>query len=88
MPARVTGPPVEYVVSSSEHNTVVTLANNSNSVWSGQVLFKKPPGDVSAVEYIANQNVPFTTSSSEVTVPVQVAPFDVRVIALESPGQS
>jgi hypothetical protein len=86
MPARVTGPPVEYVVSSSSDKTFVTVANNSSSVWSGQVLFKKPAGDSSAVEYIANQNLPFTTSDSEVTVPVQVAPFDVRVIVLETQG--
>jgi hypothetical protein len=86
MPARVTGPPVEYVVSSSDHNTLVTLANNSKSVWSGQVIFKKPAGDLNAVEYIGNQNLPFTTGDSEVTIPIQVAPFDVRVVVLETHG--
>jgi hypothetical protein len=84
MPARVSGPPIEYVVSSSRDKILVTLANNSNSNWVGQVIFKKRPGVLSAAEYIADEALPFTTSDSDVTVTVQVAPYDVRVIVLET----
>ena len=82
-PARVNGPPVEYVVSEAAGKTVVTLINNSAAEWVGEVVIRRPNGFNRVMEYLSDQPLEFKSSRRAVTVATRLPAFEVRVIALE-----
>jgi len=83
LPARVSGPPVQYIVNQAPGKVIVTLVNNSSTTWTGGVIVDMQ-GSVAAVrEYVADTSVSFTTAESAVTVSSQVPAYDVRVYAVE-----
>jgi hypothetical protein len=83
LPAKVSGPPVEYVVNQAPGKVIVTLVNNSGSTWTGNIAMTAQ-GTVTAVrEYIADTNATYSASGSAVTVSGQVEPYDIRVYAVE-----
>ncbi len=82
-PAQVSGPPVEYLFNASPGRLITTVINNSGSTWNGTIT-APIAGNVTAVrEYIGDTSFAFTNSGSGVTVNAQVAPYDVRVYAIE-----
>lgn len=83
LPARVSGPPVEYVVNQAPGKVIVMVVNNSGNTWNGS-LAVTAQGTVTAVrEYIADTSAAYSASGSVVTVSGQVAPYDIRVYAVE-----
>ena len=83
LPARVSGPPIKYIVNQAPGKVIVMLVNNSGTTWNGSVV-ATAQGPVTAVrEYLADTNATFTTSGSAVTVSAQVAPYDIRAYAIE-----
>jgi hypothetical protein len=83
LPARVSGPPIKYIVNQAPGKVIVMLVNNSGTTWNGSVV-ATAKGAVTAVrEYLADTNATFTTSGSAVTVSAQVAPYDIRAYAIE-----
>jgi hypothetical protein len=82
-PAQVSGPPVEYLFNASPDRLITTVINNSGSTWNGTIT-APIAGNVTAVrEYIGDASLAFTNNGSGVTVNAQVAPYDVRVYAIE-----
>ena len=82
-PAQVSGPPAEYLFNTAPGRLITTVINNSGSTWSGAIK-ATIAGSVKAVrEYVGDTSSPFTASGSAVTVNAQVAPYDVRVYAIE-----
>lgn len=82
-PARLSGPPIEYVVGATQDKVVVTLINNSGVEWAGNVLIDRPRGFNRVMEYIKEQPLPYRLARREVTIPLRVPPYEVRVVALE-----
>jgi hypothetical protein len=83
MPARVSGPPIQYIVNQAPGKVIVMLVNNSGTTWNGSVV-ATPQGPVTAVrEYLTDSTATFTSSGSAVTVTAQVAPYDIRTYAVE-----
>lgn len=81
--ARITGPPVEYIVNQASGKIVVALINNSGSDWSGNIAVK-PPNPVTAVsEYTKDQPVQFSAAAADITIPAQVPAYCVRVFGVE-----
>ena len=82
-PAQVSGPPVEYLFNTSPGRLITTIINSSGSTWNGTIT-ASITGNVTAVrEYIGDTSVTFAKNGSAVTVNAQVAPYDVRVYAIE-----
>jgi hypothetical protein len=82
-PAQVSGPPVEYLFNTSSGRLITTVINNSGSTWNGTITAPLA-GNVTAVrEYIGDTSAAFTKNGSAVIVNAQVAPYDVRVYAIE-----
>jgi hypothetical protein len=82
-PAQVSGPPVEYLFNTSPGRLITTLINNSGNTWHGTIT-APIAGNVKAVrEYIGDTPSAFTQNGMGVTVTAQVAPYDVRVYAIE-----
>jgi hypothetical protein len=82
-PAQVSGPPVEYLFNTSPGRLITTLINNSGNTWHGTIT-APIAGNVKAVrEYIGDTASAFTKNGMGVTVTAQVAPYDVRVYAIE-----
>jgi hypothetical protein len=84
-PARVTGPPVEYIVNQGSDKTVVTLINNAGVEWAGAISVQRPLGVPEVREYITDQAVRFTMTASDLTVAGRVPAYSVRVFAIEKP---
>jgi hypothetical protein len=83
LPARVSGPPIEYIVNQAPGKVIVMLVNNTGTTWNGSVV-ATAQGPVTAVrEYLSDTNATYSTSGSAVTVSAQVAPYDVRAYAVE-----
>lgn len=83
MPARISGPPIEYIVGEASGKIIVTLINNTASEWAGETVIRRPAGLSAVAEYLSGETIGFRSTRREVTVPVRVPRFDVRVIALE-----
>jgi hypothetical protein len=91
--ARISGPPIEYIVSRSSGRTVVGLINNSSAMWTGDVRAAYPNATAASgctvLEYVSDQPVPFERSSAGQESPAaliasaQVSPYGVRVFAFE-----
>jgi hypothetical protein len=82
-PAQVSGPPVEYLFNTSSGRLITTVINNSGSTWNGTIT-APISGSVTAVrEYIGGTSAAFTKDGSAIVVNAQVAPYDVRVYAIE-----
>jgi hypothetical protein len=82
-PAQVSGPPVEYLFNKSANRLITTIINNSGSTWNGKIT-APIAGNVTAVrEYIRDTSIAFTNNGLGVTVNAQVAPYDVRVYAIQ-----
>jgi len=82
-PAQVSGPAVEYLFNASSGRLITTVINSSGSTWNGTIT-APIAGNVTAVrEYIADASAAFTKSGSAVTVNAQVAPYDIKVYAIE-----
>ncbi len=82
-PARVTGPPIEYVVGRPPGKLVFTLANHLGTIWQGQLRAPGTGGALRAMDYLADQEMGFQMLDGEVSVPVKVPPYGVQVIAIE-----
>ena len=88
-PARVIGPPIEYIVSEAVGKILVTLINNSSADWVGEAVIRRSGGFTRVMEYTSDQAAAFRSSRREVTITARVPPFEVRVFALEySPASS
>jgi len=82
-PAQVSGPAVEYLFNASSGRLITTVINSSGSTWNGTIT-APIDGNVTAVrEYIADASAVFTKSGSAVTINAQVAPYDIKVYAIE-----
>jgi hypothetical protein len=87
-PAQVSGPPVEYLFNTSSGRLITTVINNSGSTWNGTIT-APIAGNVTAVrEYVGETPASFTNSGSGVTISAQVAPYDIRVYAIEYQSSS
>ena len=84
LPARVAGPPVEYMVNRGANRTVVMIVNNSGATWSGTVTFASPPVSFALREYASDTDVPNSASPGEAVVAARVPAYDLRVYALET----
>ena len=82
-PAQVSGPPVEYLFNASAGRLITTVINNSASTWNGTITAPITANVTAVREYIGNTSQAFTKSGSVVTINAQVAPYDVRVYAIE-----
>jgi len=83
MPARIVGPPLEYVVNRLPGKVVVGLFNHASTEWTGQVVFNHADAIASVTEYVHDQPLAFEQTGLDVAVPVRIPAFDVRVIAIE-----
>jgi hypothetical protein len=83
LPARIVGPPLEYVVNNVSGKLVVGLFNHASTEWIGQVVFNHPDAVRSVAEYVQDQDLKFEQSGLDVAVPVRIPAFDVRVVAIE-----
>ncbi len=86
--ARVTGPPIEFVVGQAPGKTFVTLINNSAGAWVGAVNLHRPSRSFRVMEYISDRPLSFQTLRREVSIPARVPGFGVQVLAVESMGTS
>jgi hypothetical protein len=84
--ARVTGPPVEYIVNQASGNVIVALLNNSGSDWSGNIAVRQSAGVTGVIEYITDQPVEFSSAVSGLTIRGQVPAYGVRVFGIEYDG--
>jgi hypothetical protein len=88
-PAKIIGPPVEYIVNRGAGKTLVTLVNNSLSgaAWNGTIEFKKPSGSFTTKEWRTDTVVSNSVNGDKVSIPALVPAFDLKIYALEhSPG--
>lgn len=82
-PVQVSGPAVEYLLNVSSGRLITTVINSSGSTWNGTIT-APVAGTVTAVrEYIADTSATFTKNGSTVTISAQVAPYDIKVYAIE-----
>ena len=88
--ARVSGPPIEYLVNTDGGRTIVTLVNTNRrgATWTGTLSFPIPGGGYSASEW--TQSVPVNTSvtGNEVVIDATVPGYSVRVYALTADRQT
>ena len=82
-PAKVNGPQVEYVVNRGAGATIVGVINNSGTVWTGSIDFRKLGTLQSATEYVSDTPVAATDAGSVINVPVEVPPYDLKVFAVQ-----
>lgn len=81
--AQISGPAVEYIVNRGAGKTIVTLVNNSGSVWTGTIKLDKPQGAYTVKEWRSDQSLSATESSGKLTISASVPIYEVRVYALE-----
>jgi hypothetical protein len=85
--ATVVGPPVEYIVNETgSGNLIVTVVNNSPATWGGSIVSTSPVSGFDVREYTTDTAVRASKSGMQLTVTVQVPPYDVRVVAVEVRG--
>jgi hypothetical protein len=84
----VTGPPVQYLVNTSGPRTVVTVVNTdvNGSTWNGTLAFAVPDGRYTVREWTGDTVQESSVGNGQVVVNATVAPYDVRVFALEAGG--
>ena len=83
-PARIWGPPVEYIVNEGPGKRVITLINNAGTEWNGLVTMPRPLGSAVVLEYITDLRTPFSVKRDELTIPARVPAYGVRIFAVES----
>jgi hypothetical protein len=82
--AQVSGAPIEYVVGRSPDAMLVTLVNNSGTTWNGTVSFASPPPRFALKEYVSDADVPNAGPDGKAAIAASVAPYDLKVYALET----
>ena len=82
-PATISGPPIAYVVNTLPGKTIVALFNSTESDWNGQVFAYLHNAPDRVLEYVSDQQVPFTTAGGVVTIQTRVPAYDLKVIAVE-----
>jgi hypothetical protein len=83
--AKISGPPVEYIVSQGTGKTLVTIVNNSLSgdTWNGTIELDRPPGSFITMEWRMDTTVSPTVTNGKVAIAASVPAFDIRIFALE-----
>jgi hypothetical protein len=78
--ARVTGPPVEYIVNQAPHKIIVSLLNHKASEWKGQIAVNQASGVFKVTEYMTDQPVDSATRGRSFAG--SVPPYGVRVYGI------
>ncbi|MEO8099664.1 MAG: hypothetical protein ABI811_18340 [Acidobacteriota bacterium] len=81
--ARISGPPVEYLINQAPNRLIVTLINNSGTAWPGEITVSRLGVSAVVSEYITEQSAFFSVSRSELIVPANIPAYDVRVFAID-----
>jgi hypothetical protein len=81
--AEISGPPVEYIVNRGEGKTVVTIVNNSGTVWNGSIKLDKPAGAYEVNEWRSDQAVSSSEVDDKLTISPSVPAYDIRIYATE-----
>jgi hypothetical protein len=83
----VSGPPLEYLISTDGGKIIVTLVNTdiTGATWNGTLSFKQPASAYTAEEWISDIAVASSLQSGQVVVSASVPAFDVRVYVLNAP---
>lgn len=84
---QVSGPDLEYLVTTDGGRILVTLVNTdlSGATWNGTLTFRAPKGGYSVQEWVADATIANSGRQSGDTVVVEatVPPYDVRVYVLD-----
>jgi hypothetical protein len=83
----VSGPPLEYLISTDGGKIIVTLVNTdiTGAAWNGTLSFKQPASTYSVQEWTSDTAVASSLQSGQVIVNASVPAFDVRVYVLNAP---
>jgi hypothetical protein len=81
----VSGPQLEYLVTTDGARIIVTLVNTdlSGASWTGTLSFKQPASSYSVAEWTGDSTVGSTLQNGQVLVSATVPPFDVRIYVLD-----
>jgi hypothetical protein len=74
---------VEYLFNTSPGRLITTVINNSGNTWNGTITAPIAGNAIAVPEYIGDTASAFTKGGSGVTVTAQVAPYHIRVYAIE-----
>lgn len=75
------GPAVDYLTTQESGGVTVTVVNNSGNPWQGNVNVKRG-SPTRVVEWLTDQDVPYTYSDGIIRISGSVPPYDVRVFAV------
>jgi hypothetical protein len=83
----LSGPPLEYLISTDTGKTIVTLVNTdiTGAAWNGTLSFPQPSGSYSVQEWTSDTSVASSPQNGQVVVNASVPAFDVRVYVLRTP---
>jgi hypothetical protein len=84
----VSGPKLEYLISTDTGKTIVTLVNTdiTGATWNGTLSFPQPAsGSYSVQEWASDTSVASSLQNGQVVVNATVPAFDVRVYVLSAP---
>ena len=86
-PVVVSGPALEYLISTDGGRIVVTLVNTDlgGAAWSGTLTFAQPVSAYSVKEWTSDASVASSAANGRVVVNATVPAFDVRVYVLDTP---
>ncbi len=83
----VSGPKLEYLISTDTGKTIVTLVNTdiTGATWNGTLSFPQPSGSYSVEEWTSDTSVASSLQNGQVVANANVPAFDVRVYVLSAP---
>ena len=83
----VSGPKLEYLISTDTGKTIVTLVNTdiTGATWNGTLSFPQPSGSYSVQEWTSDTLVGSSLQNGQVVVNASVPAFDVRIYVLSAP---
>jgi hypothetical protein len=84
----VSGPQLEYLISTDTGKTIVTLVNTdiTGATWNGTLSFQQPVSPYSVKEWTSDTTVASSLQGGQVVVSASVPAFDVRVYVLDAPS--
>ena len=86
----VSGPKLEYLISTDTGKTIVTLVNTdiTGATWNGTLSFPQPSGSYSVQEWTSDTLVGSSLQNGQVVVNASVPAFDVQIYVLSAPRVS
>ena len=81
--ARIEGAPIEYIVNRTEEGIIVTLVNNGECLWEGELRVDKPDGEsIEVSEWWNDEECEFDLEGEKVIIRAQVPEFEFRIYGI------